>query len=188
MNKNVPNILTISRFILIPFIVLSIVFDRYVLCLIFLILSGLTDILDGHIARKYNLITDFGKLIDPLADKTTQLSILITLSIKTNSAGQTIVPTWILLIIFIKELLMISGASFLYGKDLVVSSKWYGKLATVFFYIAIAASLLISYFNITYRFDTYIYYLGLAMTIFSLIMYFYSFYTKGYFEKLNQNK
>jgi cardiolipin synthase len=188
MNKNVPNILTLSRFVFIPLIILALAFDKYILAFILLSLSALTDVLDGFIARKFNFITDFGKLIDPLADKTTQLSILITLSIKQTPYGEPIIPVWILFIIFIKELLMISGASFLYGKDLVVSSKWYGKATTVIFYIAIVCSLIIAYFNIEFRFDTYIYYLGLAMAVFALVMYFKDFYAKGYFENLKKFK
>ena len=80
---------------------------------------------------------------------------------------------------------MVSGASFLYGKDLVVSSKWYGKVATVLFYLAIASSLLIRQFNFNYYFDIIIYYMALVMTIFSLVMYFREFYMKGYFKKEN---
>ncbi len=78
--RHIPNALTILRFILIPFIVLSIVDENYIEAFIFLTLSGLTDILDGFIARKFNFITNFGKLIDPLADKTTQVAILVTLA------------------------------------------------------------------------------------------------------------
>ena len=80
---------------------------------------------------------------------------------------------------------MIAGASFLYGKELVVSSKWYGKLATVLFYVAIVSSLAIKYFNISFKFDIYIYYLALGFTIFSLIMYFQAFYRDGYLKKEN---
>ena len=80
---------------------------------------------------------------------------------------------------------MIAGASFLYGKELVVSSKWYGKLSTVLFYIAIVSSLAIRYFNISIQFDTYIYYLALLMTLFSLVMYFNAFYKQGYLKKNN---
>lgn len=126
--------------------------------------------------------------MDPLADKATQLAILITLALKQTSDGSPVIPIWILFVIILKEALMIAGASFLYGKDLVVSSKWYGKATTVIFYIAIVSSLVIAYFNIPYRFDSYIYYVGLAMTIFSLVMYFKSFYAHGYFEKLNDLK
>lgn len=188
MNKNIPNILTISRFIFIPLIIIALTLNKYLLAFIFLTISSLTDVLDGFLARKYNLITDFGKLIDPLADKATQLSILITLSVKHTSNGEPIIPLWILFIIVLKELLMVAGASFLYGKDLVVSSKWYGKLTTVLFYLAIVSSLVIAYFNINYRFDTCLYYLGLIMTIFSLIMYFRSFYAEGYFKNLKNIK
>ena len=89
MFKHVPNILTMCRFVLIPFIFGSIVNNQYVAAFIFLTLSGITDILDGFIARKFNLITNFGKLIDPLADKATQISTLIALLF----AG--IIPDWI---------------------------------------------------------------------------------------------
>ena len=177
MFKHVPNILTMCRFILIPPIFISIINHNYVAAFIFLTLSGITDILDGAIARKFNFITNFGKLIDPLADKTTQISTLIALSF----AG--IIPYWILTLVFIKETIMIAGASFLYGKKLVVSSRWYGKLATVVFYIAIVASLIVNYFEFTCRVDIYIYYVALALTIFALLMYFKEFYQKGYVNK-----
>lgn len=175
--KHIPNILTMSRFVLVPFIFYAIIQHNYLLAIILLTVSGLTDMLDGYIARKYNFITNFGKLIDPLADKATQISTLIALSF----IG--IIPLWFLLIVFIKEGLMIAGASFLYGKKLVVSSRWYGKLATTLFYIAIVASFIISLFALPYHFDTYIYYFALAVTIFALIMYYMEFYEKGYVNK-----
>ena len=177
MKKNIPNILTLSRFVLIPFIIVSLVCNKYLIAFILLTISGLTDVLDGFIARKFNFITDFGKLIDPLADKTTQISTLIALSL----AG--IIPYWILILVFIKETIMIAGASFLYGKKLVVSSRWYGKLATVVFYIAIVASLIVNYFGFACRIDIYIYYIALFLTIFALVMYFREFYQKGYVNK-----
>ena len=80
---------------------------------------------------------------------------------------------------------MVCGASFLYGRDLVVSSRWYGKAATVLFYVAIATSLIIRQFSLNLSFDIIIYYLALIMTVFSLIMYFRDFYIKGYFKKEN---
>ena len=99
MLKYVPNILTVIRFFLIPFILHFLVSDEYILAIVFLTLSGLTDILDGTIARKFNLITDFGKLIDPLADKLTQVSILTVL------VGKDIISFWILAIVLLKEFL-----------------------------------------------------------------------------------
>ena len=136
MFKHLPNILTIIRFLLIPVIVLFALNNNYIAAIVVLTISGITDILDGYIARRFNLISDFGKLMDPFADKATQLTILEVLSIKE------IIPFWIMIVVLLKEVLMIAGASFLYGKELVVSSKWYGKLATVLFYVAIVCSCL----------------------------------------------
>ena len=179
MLKHIPNALTIVRFFIIPFIIYYLVKDEYLATFIMLTLSGLTDVLDGAIARKFNLITNFGKLFDPLADKLTQISILCTLVVKG------IIPLWILIIVFLKEACMVAGASFLYGRDLVVSSKWYGKAATVLFYLAIAVSLLTRQFSLNWSFDIIIYYLALLMTIFSLVMYFREFYIRGYFKEEN---
>lgn len=190
MAKHIPNILTIARFFLIPFIIYFIVVDNYPLAFAFLVFSGLTDVLDGFIARKFNFITNFGKLIDPLADKATQVAVLLALTFKG------IIPFWIIIVVFLKEATMIAGASFLYGKELVVSSKWFGKLATVLFYLAIACSFGIKYWNTQAadvtnsiaplpQFDLWIYYLALAMTLFSLVMYYVTFYKQGYLKKEN---
>ena len=190
MAKYIPNILTISRFFLIPFIVYFIAIDNYMLAFVFLTISGLTDVLDGTIARKFNFITNFGKLIDPLADKATQISVLLSLAFKN------IIPFWIIIIITLKEVIMIVGAAFLYGKELVVSSKWFGKLSTVLFYLAIVCSFGINYWNtianvpgnsvaLLPKFDMPIYYLALTFSLFSLIMYFITFYKQGYLKKEN---
>ena len=93
MAKHIPNILTIIRFFLIPFIIIFALQSNYIVATIFLILSGITDIADGFIARKFNFITDFGKLMDPLADKCTQIATLLVLVI------QGIIPAWILVIV-----------------------------------------------------------------------------------------
>ena len=185
MLKYVPNTLTILRFILIPIILYFIFTGNYLLGFIFFTLSGITDILDGTIARKFNLISNFGKLMDPLADKLTQISVLAALVIKN------IIPMWILVIVVLKELVMIVGASFLYGKDVVVYSKWFGKLATVLFYIAIVVSLITKQFNITGfwgDFDIILYCIALCATIFSLAMYIKCLYQRGFIDKEDLKK
>ena len=185
MFKHVPNALTILRFLFIPFIVLNIFMEEYILAFIFFTISGLTDIADGFIARKFNYISTFGKLMDPLADKLTQISALASLCITD------IVPIWILVIVLFKEFFMISGASFLYGKDVVVYSKWYGKLATVLFYLAIVASLLVKQFGLTGIYNSIdfgLYCLALIATILSLIMYIKDSYNKGFIDKEDLKK
>ena len=185
MLKHVPNALTIIRFLLIPIIVISIFNGDYIIAFIFFTVSGITDIADGCIARKFNLISNFGKLMDPLADKLTQIATIASLTLKD------IIPIWILAIVLLKELIMIAGASFLYGKDVVVYSKWYGKLATVLFYVAIVFSLLINQFelpSIWSNLDLWLFYLALFATVFSLLMYIKDVYKKGFIDKEDLNK
>ena len=180
MLKHIPNILTILRFIFIPIILYFIFIGNYILGIVFFTISGITDVLDGFIARKFNLISNFGKLMDPLADKLTQISVLASL------VAVDIIPFWILVIVILKELLMVIGASFLHGKDVVVYSKWYGKLATVLFYLAIVISLITKQFSLTgfwTNFDLIIYCIALACTIFSLIMYVKCLYQGGFIDK-----
>jgi len=123
--------------------------------------------------------------MDPLADKLTQISILTSITLVK------IIPVWILVIVVLKELIMVMGASFLYGKDVVVYSKWYGKLATVLFYLAIVISLITIQLNITgvlYYIDLAIYCVALVATVFSLIMYIKCLYKGGFINKDDLNK
>ena len=188
MLKYVPNTLTIIRFLLIPAIVISIFSENYILAAILFTVSGITDIADGFIARKFNLISNFGKLMDPLADKLTQIATLASLVLAS------VIPAfgyWILGIVLLKEFIMICGASFLYGKDVVVYSKWYGKLATVLFFIAIIVSLFIKEFapeGIFAYIDLPLYLLALIATISALIMYIKDLYNKGFIDKQDLNK
>lgn len=185
MFKHIPNILTIIRFLLIPIILISIFQGNYILGFVFFTISAFTDILDGFIARRFDLISNFGKLMDPLADKLTQISVL------TSLVAVKIIPVWILVIVILKEFIMVMGASFLYGKDVVVYSKWYGKLATVLFYFAIVISLICKQFNLTGIWPNLgmgIYCIALISTIFSLIMYIKCLYQDGFIDKSDLNK
>lgn len=185
MFKHIPNILTIFRFLFIPIILYYIFTKNYVYAFIFFTISGITDVLDGFIARKFDLVSNFGKLMDPLADKLTQISVLASLvMIK-------VIPIWILVIVVLKELIMVIGASFLYGKNVVVYSKWYGKLATVLFYLAIVISLISNQLGITgfwSNLDMLIYCIALICTMFSLIMYIKCLYQDGFIDKSDLNK
>lgn len=185
MFKHIPNILTITRFLLIPLILYFISQGHYVEGFVFFTISGFTDVLDGFIARRFNLISNFGKLMDPLADKLTQISVLYIL------VSSKIIPVWILGIVISKELIMVIGASFLYGKDVVVYSKWYGKLSTVLFYVAIVVSLITKQLNLTgiwINIELGIYCFALVCTIFSLIMYIKNLYLGGFINKSDLKK
>ena len=186
MLKHIPNILSVCRILLIPVIVISVFYNNYILALIIFTISSLTDIIDGYIARHYDAVTNVGKLLDPLADKLTQLSLIASL------VWSNVISGWIFTILLIKELIMITGASFLYGKSVVVYSRWYGKLSTVLIYVSIVSSLLCKQFNVTtgifINLSNLLYIIALATTIFALFMYFRALYNKGFIDKSDLNK
>lgn len=125
----IPNILSVIRVLMIPLFIYLYVTNNIVAAIIVFLLSGLTDVVDGFIARKFNMVSKIGKMLDPLADKITQVSIAICLAI----SNPEILP---LIILFgIKELLMLSGAYILLRKGKNPSeSKWWGKFGTVIIY------------------------------------------------------
>lgn len=134
--KNIPNILTIIRMLLVPLFV-YVFFSpfpnaRYFSLFIFLV-AGLTDVLDGYLARRYQWTSKFGTAMDPLADKLMLLTALICLTI----VG--IVPLYALLIVYAKEFLMILGAIVLYYRHekVVVPANSFGKAATVLFSLSV---------------------------------------------------
>lgn len=135
---NLPNTLTTLRFALIP-VFIKVFFSSsessLIYSIIIFLLAGATDVLDGYIARKYNIITKWGQAMDPLADKLMQLTVLICFTLKEY------LPLWVIVIYGAKEALMILGGVFLYFKKdkIVVPANSYGKVATVIFYIAILA-------------------------------------------------
>lgn len=135
---NLPNIITALRFALIPLFIkmfFSSLERSLLYSILIFLLAGITDILDGYIARKYNIITKWGQVMDPLADKLMQLTVLVCFTIKQ------FIPIWVIIIYGIKEFLMILGGIFLYTRKdkMVLPANSYGKIATVIFYIAILA-------------------------------------------------
>lgn len=186
MIKQVPNILSVCRILLIPIIVILTLNNYYVLALIIFTISGLTDIIDGYIARNFDAISNVGKLLDPLADKLTQISMIASL------VFADVIHPWILIVLLGKELVMIAGSAFLYGKNVIVYSRWYGKLATVLLYLAIVNSLLGKEFNVTselyLNISTALYAVALFVTIFALLMYCRQLYSKGLIDKTDLTK
>ncbi len=131
-----PNLITVFRIILVP-VYLSLFFSDidnkvFILGMIFMI-AGVSDVLDGYIARKYNLISKLGSALDPFADKLMSFTVLITFT----AIG--LIPFWILIPMIIKEVIMITGGIILYLKHgkAVIPSNIYGKIATFSLYAAV---------------------------------------------------
>ncbi len=129
----IPNIICLVRILLITPFVEFFLDGQYEYAALVIIISGLSDCLDGFIARKFNQESELGKILDPLADKLTVLAVGICLAI--------IQPLFlpIMVILLIKDLFMLIGSSKVIKKGILVpKSKWYGKLGTVMFYVSVA--------------------------------------------------
>lgn len=129
---NVPNMLSLLRiFIIIPFVIFFLK-ERYILAGVMLAISGISDMFDGFIARKFDCVTRLGKLLDPVADKLTLAAVMICLGIKFHSL------LVIVIILLFKDLSMIIAGSILLKRGIdPPASRWYGKLSTAFFYFSV---------------------------------------------------
>jgi cardiolipin synthase len=136
---NVPNFITIARFFLIPAFVLLMLQGSYKYAILVFLFAGFTDVLDGYIARKYNMVTKCGQILDPLADKLLQFTALIMIAV--TNVVENIWP--IMAIIALKEISMGVGSLILWKSGIVVSANWYGKMSTIVFYAAIVFAILV---------------------------------------------
>ena len=133
---NLPNKLTIFRVILIPFFVFFLLTDVLgangdYLALVIFIVASLTDMLDGKIARKYNLVTNFGKFMDPLADKLLVCSAMICL------VDLKLLPAWIVIIIIAREFIISGFRLVASDNGIVIAASYWGKFKTTFQMISV---------------------------------------------------
>lgn len=190
--NTIPNWLCFIRIALIPVFTALFVKEQYIAAFITMIVAALTDVFDGKIARKFNMVSNLGKILDPIADKLSQIAIVIILLVKFWDG-----PLKYILFLFIfKELLMVIGAGILMAKGMrPVAAEVWGKLATVVFYtfmitiIAIGpngALLSIDLFKCLDLNNTVI----MIMVIISAILAFASLfgYAPGFIRQLKENK
>jgi len=131
----IPNILSIIRILMIPFIVWYYCAKKdLTVAFVLFAISAFTDVVDGFIARKFNMITDAGKILDPIADKLTQAAVIFCLCLTINTAEM-----WILLgVLVIKEIAMfVMGLISLKAVDTINGAKWFGKLSTVVIFLVV---------------------------------------------------
>ena len=167
---NLPNKLTIFRVILIPFFVFFMLAPyfpdngKYIAVAIFIIAS-LTDMLDGKIARKYNLVTNFGKFMDPLADKLLVCSAMICLV----ATGQ--LASWIVIIIISREFIISGFRLIAADNGIVIAASYWGKFKTVFQMLMIIV-LILDIQNAGFQvLGVILTYVALILTVVSLIDY-----------------
>lgn len=166
---NLPNKLTVLRVIMIPFFVIALLFEggqnqtyRYIAAALF-IAASLTDLLDGKIARKYDLVTNFGKFMDPLADKLLVCSALICLI----ELGQ--LPAWMVIIIISREFIISGFRLVAADRGVVIAASYWGKFKTTFQMIAVI--LLILNIKALAPAAVITTWIALALTVISLVDY-----------------
>lgn len=167
---NLPNKLTIMRVILIPFFVFFLLspyfpaYGNYIAVAIFIVAS-LTDMLDGKIARKYNLVTNFGKFMDPLADKLLVCSAMICLIELDRLAA------WIVIVIIAREFIISGFRLVASDNGIVIAASYWGKFKTTFQMLMVIVLILdiqMPFFQIL---GTVLTYVALILTVVSLIDY-----------------
>lgn len=173
---NIPNIITIFRLLLIPIFAWQFTLGNYSYSAVIYIVAWISDVMDGFIARKFNMVSNFGKFFDPLADKLMSLTALVLLSYKDFLSW--VIPG----LVFAKECALGIGGLLLYKKkNLVNSANWAGKIATFIFTVAIVLLL----FDKTDDIGSILIWVAVASSIFALFVYIKDFF--GYVFN-NNNK
>ena len=167
---NLPNKLTILRVIMIPFFVFFLLapfFDGYgnYIALVIFIIASLTDLADGKIARKYNLVTNFGKFMDPLADKLLVCSAMICL------VDLKLIPSWIVIIIIAREFIISGFRLVASDNGVVIAASYWGKFKTTFQMIMIILLILDLNYPFSGVVNMVVTYIALILTVVSLIDY-----------------
>lgn len=168
---NLPNKLTTLRVIMIPFFVFFLLWQNgenrtfRIIALALFIIASLTDLLDGKIARKYNLVTNFGKFMDPLADKLLVCSALICL-IELNA-----LPAWMVIIIISREFIISGFRLIASDNGVVIAASYWGKFKTTFQMVSVV--LLILDIPALAFVTTICVWIALVLTIVSLVDYIY---------------
>ena len=166
---NLPNKLTVFRILCIPVFVIflladGITYNNYIAVAIF-ILASLTDFLDGKIARKYNLVTNFGKFMDPLADKLLVCSALICL------IQLELIPAWVVIIIIAREFIISGFRLVASDNGVVIAASYWGKFKTAFQMLTVIVLILNIPNKVFTILGTVLIYVSLALTVISLIDY-----------------
>lgn len=138
---NLPNILTITRILLLPFFAAMLIYGNYDYALILFLLASVTDVLDGYVARIKNQTTDFGSILDPVADKFLLMTSFILMSINASEW----IPKWLTIIVISRDLIVVTGCLIIYfvTHSLKVEPSILGKAANAFQFILIGTTLLL---------------------------------------------
>lgn len=190
--NTIPNWLCFLRIALIPIFSVLFIKEHYIIAFVLMIIAAVTDLLDGKIARKYNMVSNLGKILDPIADKLSQVAIVIILIFKFWSFEG--ILKYLLFLFIAKELIMVIAGALLLAKGMrPVAAEMWGKVATTVFYIFMIAIIAIGpngalvgvwFFKALPTPVVYV------MVIISVILAFVSLfgYAPGFIRQIKENK
>lgn len=166
---NLPNKLTIARVVVVPIFIVLFLFNFHLIAFVVFILAALTDLIDGQIARKYNLVSNFGKIMDPLADK------ILVYSAFCLMVENGLIPGWMLIVILTREFIVAGMRTVAASEGLVVAAGMSGKIKTVLQMVAVPMLLLVPV--ISWQFwvtaSMIVLWASLLMTVYSGVEYIY---------------
>jgi cardiolipin synthase len=182
----ISNLLSLSRFVLLIFIMIFLLSNsgfHYLITSLLILILWLTDILDGYFARKRNEVSELGRIIDPLADKTAVVAITIIL------VTQNIIPMWFFIIIALRDVLILTGGAYIkHIKGIVLQSNRIGKLTVFIIGFTLLNSILLAYFTVNTENNFILYHIdklelywkflilvSIVMSVISIVSYFRKF-------------
>lgn len=175
----IPNLLTYLRIILIAPFVYYFLVENYIVAVVCIVISGLTDCFDGLLARKLNQITPLGKILDPIADKFTLLAVVVCMVIYVP----VVLP--VLITLLLKDVLMLLGGMDLINKGITPpAAKWYGKVGTVVFYVSVS---IIIFLKAAFKIEIFALDVALLSVTAATMLFALYQYGKIYFQLIKEN-
>jgi cardiolipin synthase (CMP-forming) len=173
----ISNLISLSRFLLLGVTVYLMAEKNYLAALVFIALIWISDLLDGYFARKRNEISELGKLIDPLADKVSVITIIIVMLV------QGMIPLWYVIIVILRDVIILAGGLYLSKrKNILLQSNWTGKIAVFTIGLTLFSSILINSIKLKQLGDYFSYHtefmelLYTPILLLSIVMIFLSLY------------
>ena len=171
-NLNIPNALSVLRILLIIPFMICYLRDYMTAAVVVLILSGISDALDGFVARHFNQRTQLGQMLDPISDKLTQAAVAVSLAIR-----HTVLLPFLLVFIFKEGIMLAAGGILLRRRKRPCAARWYGKVDTVLFYITFVSILLMDLLSVYYDVPVLVLLtVTCVMMVFALVMYAREFF------------
>lgn len=169
MVGNIPNVITLTRIILLPFFATALIYEQYPYALIIFVTASVTDLLDGYVARMTGQITELGKILDPVADKLFLITSFVLMSMTE------MIPTWLAIVVISKDVIIILGCLILYiiSSALRIEPSMLGKVSNALQFVLIGLVVLVRNIRDGLQIGTPLFVVVAVVTALSGVQYLY---------------